>query len=734
MHPRSFLSLRALGVLACAFVAAPAAVSQSVPADTAPVASDGVVKLPVFDVTTSGDVGYLSRNAESATRLNVPLSDIPQNVVVFNAEFLEDIMAQDITDVALYDPSINAYNENDNFTMRGFGGTAATAAGGNYFNGFPQATALGSQTLVNTGRIEVLKGPNAVLYGSGAFGGTINRISKKPLPHEYNRLDFLVDSEGYLTAKADSSAPLPGRRLGYRLNMLWADGDDVRNNPKSAFVVAPTISWEITDNTLLIVEYTHQREERVGNWEFPIANGDPLHLRVNDGTVRDVDIRRFLGESDDNRKVTRNIVYADLRHEFSRNLIFRAMFNMESKDQLTDETLVDGTQLVITDTTAYVPRAYRENDQWDDGWRLRTEMVAKFNTWGLKHQLLGGFGWEKQKTRRHRLQTAANNGPDFLPDRYQPADIFDHVPGPITNLPPMTVTLDDFTDTKTPSLYVSDLASVLDERLFFQAGFRYVETERELANYRTGARSSGSEGSTTHSLGFVYHLTADKQWSVYANNNTTYVPNFTVNPDGSQLDSMTGDQYEGGLKFSHGDRFNVLLCYFDIRQSNVPAPDPNRDDYQTTIDGLHSKGLEVNFNWNPSGEWSVFGGYAYTHSINTQTGERHYRSPLHAVSMFGRYSIRRGVLKGLSFNAGAIWRSYTLPQMATTRPEPIWDVPEYIRFDAGIGYKFNVGGMSWQVTAKVKNIDDRINYLATYNVRVQVDDPRVWILGLNTEF
>lgn len=752
-------------------VCASFAVAQTAPGN----AEDDIVKMDVFDVSASRDVGYISKNAESATRLNVPISDIPQNILVFNETFMNDIMAETLADVVTYDPTITAYNESDNFTMRGFGGSSAYGAGV-YFNGFEQTPVLGSMPMVNATRTEVLKGPNAILYGTGAFGGIINIVPKKPTGKKSTSVEGTLNSNGYYQIKLDAGNALVPKKLSYRFNMMWGDGENWNSTPRSDFVVAPSIGWNIGSRTTLIVDYVYQRQKLVGNFEFPIHNGDPLHIVLGDGTSHEVDVRRFLGEANDCRELIRNIGYVDFRHEFSTHILFRSMFNLEFQDQDISETVPDGHY--FDPETAMVSRFYRHRTQEAKNYRMRNEFVFKFPTFGIKHQMIAGQSWDDLYLRSTTWRTQYNipGAPGYpnVTDGLAPANILTHVPGYITVIPnnvpipnpqsnPGLIHLarlheDTVRDSGSLSFYLSDLMSVWNERVFIQAGIRYLDTRRDTTNYHIGSTTDARynipihEYPLTHSFGLVYHVTKNRSVTLYFNNNSTFLPNYMREyPGGPDLPPIEGTQYEGGVKLVYKDKINALFCYFDILQKNVPeryagtyldatgAPIPEGYMWRT-IKGLHSKGAEFSFNANLTASWSVFGGYAYTDCTNQDTGKRHYRVPLHSLALFSSYGFKTGPVKGLSFNAGLRWYDTSMAQYLEASPadyvryEPEWKVPRFLSIDVGASYSFRIGKLRMSAKVKVSNLADEINYVTTYNTRASVAAPRTITVALATRF
>jgi outer membrane receptor for ferric coprogen and ferric-rhodotorulic acid len=221
---------------------------------------------------------------------------------------------------------------------------------------------------------------------------------------------------------------------------------------------------------------------------------------------------------------------------------------------------------------------------------------------------------------------------------------------------------------------------------------------------------------------------------------------------------MTGTQYEGGVKYVYRDKFQATVSYFDIVQKNVLGKKmieyidvngvPRREERDTTLKGLHSKGAEINFNTNISGGWQLMGGYAYTDCLNMEDREdaasqrkyekRHYRTPRHAISVVTTYKVRNGAAKGLQFTLGVQWRDKMLAQYVMpdtqTRYEPEYIVPPFLNINAGMAYAFKIGKMRFTARLNISNVTDEMNALASYNVRVQWASPRTATFALDTSF
>src|SRR5690349_17956318 len=138
-------------------------------------ASDEVVRLSEFQVSTTADKGYRAGNSVSATRIDTPIKDLPFAISAFTPQFISDIGARDLFDVVQYAPSVTSAGREFNagnavYTIRGFDQS-------------PQHDGFVGEAYIDTTsveRVEVVKGPASLLYGQVAPGGTVNYITKRP--------------------------------------------------------------------------------------------------------------------------------------------------------------------------------------------------------------------------------------------------------------------------------------------------------------------------------------------------------------------------------------------------------------------------------------------------------------------------------------------------------------------------------------------------------------------------
>ena len=784
-----FLAITAgLATFAAAQPAAPATVPSSL---AAPADAGEPVSLSVFEVTTSRDIGYQSANAAEVTRMNTPIENIPMNVSIYNQQFIEDLLATDTSQLLAYEAAAVKTNENDYFLMRGF-----SNPGSNFLNGFAQTAGFGSQPLANIERVEVIRGPAAVLYGAGGYGGTINRITKQPQARPFATARVIASDYSSVRSELDVNTPLPllgGKKLMFRLNGIHDRGYNWFHTRIEEDGIAPSLRWDIGPNTKAIVEYYYSFNNRPGGWAAPVHNGDPKGIVTGDGVYRIIPRDTQWNSPEDFRRVWRRVGSLDLRHAFTPDLQFRTQLQFETKNQEFLETFASPEALTILRDTALISRSWRYLPRDVENYRSRSELVWNVATGPVKHRLLLGFGWIQQYDLNQQwlssrnyggLTGAALTGPGRLSDGQAgrrsnsypnltyaaflanpnlagyntnlllPLNLLDRgVEPPLPALarrPPLYFNTDTKTYLANQDYYFNDVFSFAGDRVFVMAGLRHTEFQRKTIAWQSGAfpnkvrLASPATGYTvadgnTQSLGAVWHLNAEKTLSLYGNLNSSFDPEYRTQPDGTSLDPEEGNQKEAGLRFTllHG-RISGLVSYFDLLQDKVTESDPLNPGYFIQRTGQRSTGVEVGLNGRVNDHWLVMAGFAATDARDDRTGEATALSPRRRFTMVHRLSVPRGMLEGLNLTIGTIYTGERPLTATSARGEPDWGpLPAVWRIDTGLSYKFRPahGRFSCDLALNVTNVLDRTDlyYLAAWD-RATIDPGRVWRLAARVRF
>jgi outer membrane receptor protein involved in Fe transport len=265
----------------------------------ADVGEEPVYELSPFVVDASRDYGYLSTNSTSGTALNTALKDLPMTVQVINSEFIRDIGATDLSEALSYASGVfttdfaaptGGGGSNPN---RGLGSSerSASAGSGNRFSnvvtirgfnvpfqnrmGFRYGGTVITPTSnlalgglldsVNIERMEVVKGPNSLLYGIGVISGIVNVIPQRPQPKAHAEFGFRMGSHGFQRTTADITGPLLRTRnhaLNYRLVGSLEereDWTDYRTKDQDYLGLQLDYSWKRTLNLFVEYQYGYSR-------------------------------------------------------------------------------------------------------------------------------------------------------------------------------------------------------------------------------------------------------------------------------------------------------------------------------------------------------------------------------------------------------------------------------------------------------------------------------------------
>lgn len=221
--------------LVLGLTAAPTAASAAPQAGTSSASlelSETVVE-GVMDPATGLPPAYAGGQVASGSRVgllgNKDFMETPFNTISYTDEYIQNRQAQDIGSViGATDPSVYVPTKRSNFEtffIRGFYSNADDIT----FNGLVgmAPNMRGSTELAE--RIEVLKGPSALLNGmppSGSVGGSINLVPKRAGDEPLARLTTTYESRGLGGVHADLGQRFGDQKqFGVRFNGVYRDGD-----------------------------------------------------------------------------------------------------------------------------------------------------------------------------------------------------------------------------------------------------------------------------------------------------------------------------------------------------------------------------------------------------------------------------------------------------------------------------------------------------------------------------
>jgi len=290
--PRATLALASALAALSGPLSAQQATEPGAAKETSPSLDEDTIVLSPFEVSTSKDKGYKATNATSGTRLNTPIKDIPINLEVITNDFMRDTGATNLREGLRYSAGIVLESQSDAFAEDDGNPQSSGAndprgvtrqAGDSTvkLRGFVISQVLRdgfrrqySADWINIARTEVVRGPSALLYGVGSFGGVINYMPKRPEQKAAYYLGATVGTDNFYRAEFDATGPLAASgtwaesmKPAYRVTGAYQQGEDyTQYYSEKHWVISPSFTIQPFKNTTIFFdnEFGRQTQKGVG--------------------------------------------------------------------------------------------------------------------------------------------------------------------------------------------------------------------------------------------------------------------------------------------------------------------------------------------------------------------------------------------------------------------------------------------------------------------------------------
>ena len=278
-----------------------------------------VIKLSAFEVSGETPNRYQAAEVASGGRLRTAIFDSPQTINVVTEALLKDVGAVRILDALKYVPGVTEStlpNGLDRLTVRGFQIDGATV------DGFYDIT-QGNVDPLTIDRLEVVKGPNAILSPTGSPGGTINNVTKKPLfvdPRHSVRVEYGAFDAGGIELDSTGRIGDANSKFAYRLLLAVRDFDNYYGDTSTKrHTFAPSLSYKIGSNSKI----TAQAE--FSDWRAGAYLGIPI-----DPSAGSTNTARLLAGVSETKAV-----YAEDIYRRDKRSAYRVFFTSELTEQLS---------------------------------------------------------------------------------------------------------------------------------------------------------------------------------------------------------------------------------------------------------------------------------------------------------------------------------------------------------------------------------------------------------------
>ncbi|KJC37434.1 ligand-gated channel [Bradyrhizobium sp. LTSP849] len=653
-----------------------------------------------FVETARGPVhGYVANRSSSGTKTNTPIMETPQAVSVIGAEQIRDQKPNKLDEVLRYTAGVRAGTfgadtRNDWWLIRGFKSDDI----GLFLDGmqlFYTSYASWKLQPPNMERVEVLRGPSAVLYGGSSPSGIVNVISKMPPTEPVRYIETGVNNFGNAYVGFDAGGPVATQpqdgKLFYRVVGQVQNGNtQVNFTPDNNYFIAPSFTWKPDADTTFTVLASASKQDTRG------INFLPYQGTVTSAPFGKIPTSFFAGDPSVD-KFTRE--QEMLGYQFERNLTDDLTFRQNARFAHVDVTYrgyvgSDWGNAATATLNRYNWYAKNTANQAD----LDNQLEYRFNTGPVKHTMLFGVDLKGYQIDDYEAFGFGVSSINVLNPAYGAAE----VPLPTAPFRNFQITQ------KQAGTYLQDQMKLGNFTLVLSGRNDWVETTQAARD--TGATVGQRDDSKfSGRAGLIYNF--DNGIAPYVSYATSYNPIIGLNATNQLFLPETGQQAEIGVKVApKGFDGYFTAAVFDLKRQNVPSAAPGAIvTLQNQTSEVTSRGIELEAVANATKELKLIGSFTAYHLFTskdldpTLIGKTPTNTPEMLISGWADYTFKDGPLEGFGFGGGVRYVGSSWADTANTL-----EVPAVVLGDLAVHYEWQ----NWRTAINVINLTDKI-YVAS---------------------
>ena len=638
---------------------------------------------PVEEIVVKGKVLYSDQ--VTALKTPVPIIDVPQTLSIVTDDEIRIQGFRELGDIVRYTPGVNTSQgegHRDSIVFRGVRSTADF-----YLDGVRDDVQY-YRSLYNLEQVEILRGPNALLFGRGGTGGIINRVTKKAvLDEQFGSFDMGADSFGAFDFAVDynvSTGEKSALRINFHSDTLenhrdYFDGDRYGFNP--------TLRLELSPVTTLDLSYEHADHERFIDRGVPTLDGEPVEA------FEEI----VFGDTDTNLQTLRADIYRlNLSHEFSDTRKGNLVVQYSDFQKMYKN---------------YYASGYSGGDTFTaDGYKDPTErtnliisgnIVNEFQTGSAKHTLLVGAEIIDTENENYRYNT-------FFITTEDDNEVF-NITRPINfgvNAAGVR-TYNDFTadlksstesDIEVTSIYIQDQIDVTDNFKILLGG-RFDNFDITVRDVKKGTSESREDEEFSPRAGLIFK--PQENVSLYVSYAESFLPRSgeqfkKLDANAARLDPDVYESTEIGVKWDIRPGLSFTASYFDSEQT-VATRDSDTGE-NSEIVGLQVDGIELELKGQVTEKLSLAIGYSDLDGETAKGGEPR-EIPEYTASLWATYEVNDRF--GIGFGVTAQGES----NIKNDKPGLI--LPDYTRVDFAAYYDL-ADDLSIQLN--VENVTDELYF------------------------
>ena len=631
---------------------------------------------------------YLYTDQVNALKTPTPIIDVPQSLSIVTADHITLQGFTSIGDIINYTPGVNTSQGEGHRDAVVFRGVRSTA---DFFIDGVRDDVQYYRPLYNLEQVEILRGPNALLFGRGGTGGILNRATKKGvIGQNFTGYKATADTYGEFDVQLDGNFSV-SENSAFRVNAFYEGLNNHRDfYDGDRFGVNPTARFELGMNTTVDLSYEYIDHDRSIDRGIPTgSDGRP---------VKDFDEIVFGDPEQNYHKLEAHTFRATLQHDFSENLKANFSAFYGDYDKLYQNFYASSYKQAATPNEVtldgYVDATNRENLM------LTGNLIGEVATGFINHNIVAGAEYIDTSSDQNRYNafwdTTSDDNEIFTITRplNLRGDIGVNASG-VTTTNSFTADLNDDTrvDIEVFSAYIQDEIEISD-MLDVIVGVRYDSFDIKVFNVPADDRRSRKDEEVTPRVGLVFKPL--ETVSIYGSFSESFLPRSgeqfaNINGNNNQLDPNTFTNLEAGVKWDFRQGLSFTASVFEIEQSSPQVADNNPE----TLDVIDSKikGFEFQLKGQVIDRWFVSAGYSYLdgEQVNRsgKTGLRPRELPENMFSIWNSLQVtdKLGLGLGLTYQDESFinnGNSAVLPSYTRIDAAVYYDVSDKLRLQVNI--------------------------------------------------
>lgn len=637
---------------------------------------------------------YLSINESNSVKTPTPIIDVPQSLSIMTAEEITERGITSIGEIIDYTPGVNTSQgegHRDSVVFRGVRSTADFYMDGN------RDDVQYYRSLYNVEQVEILRGPNALLFGRGGTGGILNRVSKKAkLDETFTGYKATLNTFGGYGVEIDTNTDMTSTSA-LRINAMYESLDNHRDffdGERIGF--NPTARFELSDDSVLDMSYEYINHERFIDRGIPTgADGRPVESLKNvvfgdpENNYHELEAHVFRvnlsHQFNDYTKANVNVFYGDYDKVYS---------NFYASDYDADTNIVE--------LDGYIDETARDN------LIVSGNLISEFSTGSIGHMVIAGTEVIRTNSDQFRLNpvfdTTGNDRETFFTQRPLTFSGLSGINAAGDQVTTAFTALND--DTRVTldvaSFFVQDEIE-LSEHLDLVLGARFDRFDIKVFNAKAVETRSRTDEQVSPRAGLIYK--PQENISLYASYSESFLPRsgeqYTdINGSDNQLDPDTYSNQEIGIKWDFAQGLSFTAAVFENEQSSPQVADDNPE----TLDVINSdiSGYELQLTGYVNDDWRITANYSHLEGEivdrSGPTGRTPRELPENTFSVWSTYQLNDVFGVGL----GATYQDESFINNGNSAV-----LPSYTRWDASAYYDISE---DLRVQLNIENLTDELYF------------------------